>query len=152
MQNIFIKVSGDLYKHDSFLDFVSSVSKEGHVVVCVGGGTQINAALQENGFALSEHGPLGRELLSIEEKQIARNVLERNQAELQNILVEKGIVANVIIPVLDIGSVTCHVNGDEMLKAVYLGFDRLCIVTLKERLLKKQEQFKGLPKIQPVGL
>ncbi len=152
MKNIFIKVSGDLYKQDSFIEYVSLISKEGYVVVCVGGGTQINNALEKKGFTLSKHGPLGRELLSIEEKQIARNMLEENQAELQNILVEKGIVANVIIPVLDIGSVTCHVNGDEMLKAVYLGFDRLCVITLKERVDKKKEQFKDLNKIEVVGL
>jgi acetylglutamate kinase len=152
MKNIFIKVSGDLYKNDSFLEFVSNVSKDSYAVICVGGGTQINAALEAKGFTLSKHGPLGRELGTLEEKQIARDVLEQNQNELQNILIEKRIVANVVIPVLDMGTVTCHVNGDEMLKAVYLGFDKLYVITLADRVLKKEEQFKELPKIEIVGL
>lgn len=151
-KNIFVKVSGDLYKNEGFLEFLSKKSQDGYVVVCVGGGTQINNALEKNGFNLSVHGPLGRELRSMEERQLAKNILENNQSELQDLLLVKNIGVHVVIPVFDIGSVTCHVNGDNMLRWVYLGFDELYAITLKDRVEKKKEQFKELPKVQVVGI
>lgn len=118
------------------------------MVVCVGGGTQINEAFKKAGIEIGKHGPLGRETKSFEERQLARDVLEFNQARLQDKLAKEGITATVTIPVIDVGSVLCHVNGDQMVKTVYLGFDDIFIITTLERREAKAKEFKDLPKVQ----
>lgn len=147
-QTAFVKVSGDLCTSEEFIAGLAKLCKNFFVVVCVGGGTQINEAFREAGIKTGTHGPMGRETKSFIERQLARDILERNQVELQDLLAEQGIVATVMIPVLDIGSVLCHVNGDQMLRTAYLGFDRLFVVTTPDRREKKQKEFTGLPKIQ----
>jgi len=83
---------------------------------------------------------------------MARNILEQNREELQGVLLKKVSMATFVVPVFDMGSVTCHVNVDEMLKAAYLGFDELYAIPLTERVSKKQDQFKGLAKIRVIGI
>lgn len=151
LRRAFVKVSGDLCTSPEFLKFIRGLSREYFVVVCIGGGTQINEAFAEAGLPVSTHGPMGRETNSLKERQIARNVLEGNQAILQDQLSSLRISATVVIPVLDIGSVLCHVNGDEMVRTSYLGFDRLCVITTPERAEAKTQKFADLPKVEVVS-
>lgn len=146
----FVKISGDLIRVDVVLEWVRNLTRDHFVVVCTGGGSQISEALNAKGLK-SHFGPLGRELDSFASRQVARDVLEKNQASVQDLLASKGIAAVVIIPVLDIGSVLCHVNGDVYTMAAYLGFDRVIIVTTKEREKKKRAENIHLPKVEVIG-
>jgi len=87
---------------------------------------------------------------SFEERQAQRDVLERNQALLQDALAEKGVFALVEIPILTIGAVICPINGDQMVRTVYLGYDELCVVTTKARAEKKHHMFAELPKVHVI--
>lgn len=150
-KSVFVKVSGDLFLSESFLNGLMKLTRDFFVVICVGGGTQINKALKEAGYETKKHGPLGREAESFEEKQIARDVLEKNQMLLQDILADRKIPATVVIPVIDIGSVLCHVNGDTFVRTVYLGFDQIYIATTHNRVNQKKKDFADLPKIRVLG-
>jgi hypothetical protein len=151
-KSAFVKVSGDIWQDNSFIDWVKKLSEDHFVVICVGGGTQINEAFKASGIALTTHGPLGRELDCIEHKQIARDVLELNRDKLQDILAAKNVRASVIIPVLKIGTVICHVNGDTYIRTAYLGFEHLFVVTTQDRVESKKAQYLDLPKIEVVGI
>lgn len=146
----FVKISGDLVREDRVLEWIRNLTRDYFVVVCAGGGSQISETLSARGLN-SHFGPLGRELDSFEARQVARDVLEQNQADVQDLLASKGITAVVVIPVLDIGSVLCHVNGDVYTQAAYLGFDRVIIVTLKDREEKKRAENAHLLKIEVIG-
>ncbi len=125
-KNIFMKASGDLFTHPDFIQIVRKCVEEGsHVVICTGGGGQINRMFRELGTGedKEKHGPLGRELVTDDQKNRARKVLEKNQENLEAILEEEKIKAAVVIPVLDIDGVVCHINGDQMVRASYIGFD-----------------------------
>ena len=119
-------------------------------MICVGGGSQINEEFQRRGIEI-DFGPLGRETKNFPERQLARDILERNQAKVQDLLAENGINAVVVIPVLNIGSVLCHVNGDVYTRAAYLGFDKLFVVTGEARKADKEKTFEGLGKIKVIG-
>ncbi len=147
-KSAFVKVSGDLILHPKVLKWVRRLAGQFHVVTCAGGGTQINEALTSAGYTLRKHGPLGRELGTFEERQIARNVLEVNKAQLEDRLAMENIHAQVVIPVLEIGGVLCHVNGDTFLETAYIGFDVLFVVTTKEREQGKSDMFRHLPKVR----
>lgn len=151
-KNLFVKVSGDLCFSPSFIDYLRITTRDYFTVICVGGGTQINETLAERGIEPGPHGPMGRELNSFELRQVARDVLEENQSRLQETLATLGISAVVIIPVLDLGSVLCHVNGDEMVRAAYIGFDHLVVITTEDRALKKAGEFSRLSKVEVIGL
>jgi acetylglutamate kinase len=144
----FVKVSGDMLESRMVLDWLRILAESHYVVICTGGGTQINQAFEQAGFPVRKHGPLGREHASFDERQLARNVLETNQAQLQDQLAAEHIAAVVVIPVLDIGGVLCHVNGDTYLLASYLGFDALHVVTTSDRLESKAASFAQYPKIR----
>ena len=108
----FVKVSGDLVLRDDVIAWLKWQSETEHyfLVICIGGGSQINDAFKSKGYPV-EFGPLGRETKTFEERQLARDILETNQAEIQDLLAEQGIQATVIIPVLDIGSVSIKHNS-----------------------------------------
>lgn len=147
-KSVFIKVSGDLFLSEDFLGGLMKITKDFFVVICVGGGTQINEAFKKNGHEIKKHSSLGREMNSFDEKQLARDVLEKNQAILQDILADKKIPATVIIPVIDVGSVLCHVNGDTFVRTIYLGFDQIYIATTKNRAEQKRKDFADLPRVK----
>lgn len=151
-RNVFVKISGDVVENDALDEWLRALSKETFVVVCVGGGTQINNALYSAGYPLRPHGPLGRELVTFKERQLVRDVLETNQALLQDRLAEKKIRVTVVIPVQEWGTVLCHMNGDEAVRAAYLGFDELFVVTVAERIENKALQFADLPKVKVIAL
>ena len=146
-----VKISGDLFERDDVLELVRELSVKYFVVVLVGGGTQINEAFEKAGFKLKEHGPLGRETETFEQSQLARDVLERNQETVQDLLASRGVMATVVIPVLDIGSVLCHINGDIFIQTAYLGFDKIFVLTYEDRVKKKKLSLKKFPKIQVIG-
>ena len=145
-----IKMSGSLYHRDDVLKWIKKITKDYFTVICVGGGRQINEAFLEHGLELTEHSALGRETKNFNERQLARDTLEKNQAKLQDLLETKKISASVIIPVLDIGTVLCHVNGDIFALAAHHGFDKIYIVTAKGKSEKKREDFAPYPKIEVV--
>jgi hypothetical protein len=150
-QTAFVKVSGDLCRSPRFINWLRNQGTEYFVVVCVGGGTQINKGFEEAGIKTGPHGPLGRETKTFAERQLARNILETNQADLQDLLAVEGITATVTIPVLDMGSVLCHVNGDQMVRTAYLGFDKLFVITTSSRQATKAVEFTELPKVEVLG-
>lgn len=150
-QNCFIKISGDSIKPE-VLEWIKELCRKFFVVVCVGGGTQINTAFEERGLPVGKHPtPLGRETNTLEERQLARDILELNQAKMQDMLADLGVMITVIKPVLDLGTVLCHVNGDQLVLTAYLGFDILYIVTTPEREKQKARDFAQYPKIKVVS-
>ncbi len=151
-RNILVKVSGDESKNLDFLNWIKQLDREAYVAICVGGGTQINQKLIDHGIDPAKpHGPLGRELETFELRQVARDVLELNQRDLEDDLAAKGVHVHVVIPVVDVGGVLCHVNGDQLVKTAYLGFDELYVVTTPEREEKKREDFKDLSKVKVIS-
>ncbi len=146
-----VKVSGDLCKRDDVVEWIRILAAEYFVVICVGGGTRINEEFKEAGIRVRKHGPLGRETQGFKERQIARDVLEENQEELQDLLASKGVTATVIIPVLEIGTVLCHINGDVFILTGYLGFDKICVLTYENRVKIKKREFAKYPKIEVIG-
>ena len=147
--NILVKLSGDTIDlTDEQVTWLKVLSVKSHVVIVVGGGTQINDAFKKAGYEVKPFGPMGREHASFEERQLARNVLEKNQAELQDRLLGLDMHLTVEIPVVQIGSVLCHVNGDDFAKYAYNGFDKIYIVTKAgARADMKKEIFQNLPKV-----
>ena len=150
-QNIFVKISGDLIENEEVLRWLGERSQEGRLVVCVGGGTQINNALAEAGIPLREHGPLGREHESEEERAIAEKILAENVGRTRTRCDERKISCEVIAPIIEIGGVQCHINGDQIPLAAYLGYDQLFILTTIDRVEKKEIAFEQYPKIKIVG-
>lgn len=147
-----VKISGDLHQRNDVIEWIRKTSAEYFTVVLVGGGTQINEAFKEAGFKVGKHGPLGRETESFEESQLARDILERNQEKVQDLLAERGVHATVVIPVLDIGSVLCHINGDIYILTAYLGFDKIFVLTCQDRVKSKKLALrKYRNKIQVIG-
>ncbi len=146
-----VKISGDLVDRADVIEWLREVAAHNFTVILVGGGVNINQAFKNAGFPTGKHGPLGRETQSLKERQLARDVLEMNQELLQDLLAARGIVATVIIPVLDIGSVLCHINGDVFVLTAYIGFDKIFILTLSERVAEKQKELEKYPKIQVIG-
>lgn len=145
-----IKISGDLLFKVEVVEKIREISREFFTVIIVGGGTQISEAFQQKGFPI-KFGPLGRETNSLEERQLARDILEKNQMEIQDFLAEEEIAATVIIPFIDVASILCPINGDIFVLMAYLGFDNLFILTLKERREQKQKEFEKYPKIKIIG-
>lgn len=136
--NVFVKVSGDLLEKPEVLDWLKDMGKIYSLVICVGGGKQISEAFKQNNYAIS-FGLLGRVTKTFAERQLARDVLELNQAMVQDSCDDLDISARVIIPVEDIGGVICPINGDIMLLAVYNGYDKIFILTEKGNAKKKQD-------------
>lgn len=126
-------------------------SQEGKLVICVGGGVQINNALVEAGIPLRKHGPLGREHQSERERVIAEEILARNVEKMKAFCVERKIGCKIIPPIIEIGGVQCHINGDQIILAAYLGYDQLFVLTTTDRVKKKESEFKQYSKIKVVG-
>ena len=145
-----IKVSGDLVRSKQVLRFIKEKGMISYVVALCGGGTAITQALDAEGIKFN-FGPSGR-ITDFRGRQIARDILEKRQTEIQDIFVQEKINATVEIPVISIGGVLCHINGDDYLKNVgYNTFDELYCITTKERIKKKQEIFSKYSKIKIIG-
>jgi hypothetical protein len=144
--NAFVKISGNLLDNIAVLEWLHELSRFYFVVVCIGGGEQINNAYKERGLPI-KFCPLGRITRSLEERQIARDILEENQAIIQDLLDVNDVNARVIVPVEEIGGVLCHINGDIMMLASYLGYDKLFILTTKDRVDKKKLWLKQVAEV-----
>ena len=142
-ENVLVKVSGNLLKNKKVIDWLKKNDKKYSIVILIGGGEQINKAFKKKGYKI-KFGPLGRMTKTLEEKQLARDILEKNQADIQDMIDDKDISARVIIPVLDIATVLCHVNGDVEVLAAYNGFDKIFVLTLKNNVEKKKKWLKQL--------
>lgn len=149
MKKVLEKISGDLNKHQTFLSFTERKARENYVAVITGGGTQINEALRRAGYQVQfdEHG---RVTATSIEREIARDVLEKEAKKLKNRFLGKGIV--VLRPFLYAGSVLCHINADNLVKAYYLGFDEIYVFTLKERTKAKEKVFADYQKVKIIPL
>lgn len=145
MKNILIKASGDVTGKKDFLSFVSKQARRNYVVVICGGGTKISVALKKAGYPVQFNERGCRIMKSREERVIMRSVLEEEERCLQDRFVGKGVV--VTAPILYAGSVLCPINGDDLVKAYYLGFDEIYVFTKTERAKKKKEIFKDFPKV-----
>jgi hypothetical protein len=150
-KNCFIKISGDMICDEAF-EWVKKLSNEYFIVLCIGGGTQINDAFKLAGLISDNFGPLGRETKNFHERQLARDILEKNQADVQDRLDSLGIRVNVVMPVIYIGTVLCHVNGDQYILTAYHGFDVLFVLTTDSRVAAKQKFFEPYTKIKVLGL
>ena len=150
-KNCFVKLSGDLFQKPAVVRWLRCLSRHYFVVISVGGGTQINLAFRRAGFPVRKHGPLGRETRTLKERQLQRNMLERNQATLQDILATERISAVVEIPWAVRGTVDCPVNGDTDVLVAYLGFHVLFVVTTRDRVAAKKRQFAPYPKVHIKG-
>ncbi len=144
--NAFVKISGNLLEKEEVIEWLKDISKQYFLAICIGGGEQINEAFKKKGFDI-KFGPLGRITESLEERQLARDILEKNQAFIQDLVDEKGISARVIIPVDDIATVLCHVNGDVKLLAAYNGYHRLFMLTSKDMVKKKRLWVKRVARV-----
>lgn len=152
MKNVLVKVSGDLFLNDSFIHLLNEFSQDSFLVVIVGGGTQINKAFKEKGYAV-QYNEHGRVTGSYEERRLSRRVLEDNQMLLLQKLQENNVSnVKIEIPFITLGSVLCPVNGDEMVKACYKGFDDIVIVTTDSRVSAKEKDFTNYPSVRIVGL
>ena len=149
VKNILVKVSGDVIEKEEVLNFIKEKARENYVVVICGAGTKIGEAFDKKGCKIkfNEHG---RVTETFEERQIIRDVLEDEQRKLQDKLVGTG--ASVIIPIIELGSVLCHINGDMYVKAGYLGFGEIYVFTLKDRVGDKEKIFNDFLKVKVIGV
>ena len=140
-KNGIVKISGDLLHDKEVREAVRvrlrKIAEQYSLVIISGGGTDINKAFKERGFDI-KFCPLGRVTDTLEQRQLARNILEQNQAAEQDMLDEDEISARVVIPMREIGTVLCPENGDLMFLSAYLGFDKGFIFTKKERVEAKK--------------
>ena len=151
VENVLIKISGDLLKNEQALQFVKEKGERNYVVILCGGGTEITKQLKKTGIKF-EFGHSGR-ITNFEGRQIARDILERQQAELQDLFIQENIDAAVEIPVVSVSGILCHINGDNYLKSIgYNTFDKLYCITTKERKNKKKKDFSKYPKIKVIGI
>ena len=156
-KKIFIKVSGSLINNPRFYHFMASMGdpKAVKIVLCVGGGEQINENLKKAGYNVSgTFGPAGREQENAKAKAITYQTLITNKQIVERELLKRHCAPPLymcIPPIIHIGEELCFVNGDNMVVAAYLGYDLLFVATLKERFDAKSEQFKDYRKVQIVG-
>lgn len=153
---VFVKVSGDVFRNPWFLKWAADLGGNTYNVVCVGGGTQIDNEFKRYGFPI-KRGPLGREFENPNKHkqiQVARKVLKTNAAELERLLTCYRAYLRVIIPFLEIGGQDSPLDGDEMVRAAYIKYDRLFIVTTEDRVSAKLAKFPKLEfqKIEVLGL
>jgi hypothetical protein len=131
------KIGGRLLKDPQVYKKLREDSRIYSMVVLPGGGGDINKAFRQRGWPI-KFGPLGRITETLEQRQVCRDILEVNQAIVQDQLDELGIEARVVIPVRYIGDVLCLENGDVTVISSYNGFDRIWVYTLQGIAEKKR--------------
>ena len=148
MRDILIKASGDVTACRDFFDYIAEKAKESYVVLIAGGGTKISDALVKAGHAV-EFNEHGRVSTTDAERKIMRQVLDGEVRRLQKIFTDKRVF--VVPPILNVGKIVIPINGDNLVKAYYLGFSEIYVLTKKTRIKKKEEIFIGFPKVKIVG-
>lgn len=156
------KTSSELLGNPAVAQFLKEQAAGYALFYLTGGGKQINQAFDAAGYKI-EFGPLGRVTTTFQERQLARDILERNQAEVQDDFTGRGVPLTVIIPVVDkeVGGVLTHINGDLMPIMLYNGFDKFFVLTMIKNVEAKRHYYQriwsalgatGFPsKIQVVG-
>jgi polyribonucleotide nucleotidyltransferase len=139
--NLLIKLSGSLLENPEVFSRIKKESKKYSIVILAGGGESINKIFEEKGWKI-QFCPLGRVTKTLEQRQMAKNILEKNQAKIQDLLDKKGISARVEIPVREHGNVLCHENGDVAVLSVYCGYDKILIFTKKSMVKAKRKWLK----------
>ena len=170
MNSILIKGSGDVIYNPEFFDFIVSETEDKTTVVICGGGTKISEALKKSGYPINFDKCGRRVTSSQEELDIVQKVLQEEKRALEQKFVKWlqedeanieniGIVCgsrfgriHVIIPFINAGPIDCPINGDDLVKAYYLGFGEIYVFTLNERVNKKKDIFRDFPKVSVVGL
>lgn len=149
VRNVLIKASGDLVDNEVVFDFAREKAKNNYTVFICGAGTKIGKAFEERGYGVkyNEHGRINE---TFEGRKIARDILENEQGRLQNKFIGTGV--EVEIPLINMGSVLCHLNGDAYVKAGYLGFDEIYVFTLKDRVDGKKKIFEDYSKVKIIGV
>lgn len=61
----FVKISGDLLAREDVLNWIKSIADDYFVVICSGGGTQINSEFIKRNIPI-KFGSLGREIKNYE--------------------------------------------------------------------------------------
>ena len=142
----FVKVTGDRLNEPLFHDWLATLTKTHKVIVCVGGGTQINEEFDARGLPVKKHPLLGRDT-DTEGLRVAHTVLKNNKARLCAALRARGAKADILLPIVYMADELCHVDADLMVLNAYWGFETLYVVTTPERVAQKREQFSSLPKV-----
>ena len=131
--DILVKVSGSLVEAERFYDWLFSIySSFNKLFIICGGGSSITEALEKEGIPYN-FGPQGREIKSLKGKRLALRVLQKKRAFVEKKLEERGIKADVDMPVKKFGNKICLINGDSYALALYPEFNKIYIVTLKGR-------------------
>ena len=149
MKNIIVKASGDVLDDSKFTEFVKNKARNNEVVVVCGGGTQISNALVKAGHKV-KYDNFGRVIKTQKEKDIVKNILGKQRKALGQIVVSKNVA--IVLPILKAGTIECQINGDNLVKAYYLGFDNIYVFTLKNRVTDKIKTFKDYPKVKIIGI
>lgn len=144
---VLVKVSGSLIRDKRFYDWLPpSISSFNRRFILCGGGDSITEALKERGIPYT-FGLHGREISSLEGKLLAKQVLEEGREFVMQKLGEMGLHAVVLIPVNNITGE--HKNGDEYALAISPKFDKVYLVTLKER---DKSLLENPPRVEAVYL
>ena len=143
--NAWVQISGDLLGNEDVFKRLKEISEKYSVAIDGGGGRHINEEFKRRGFEI-KFGIMGRITKTLKERQVARDVLEVDQAIVQDLLDEKGISARVTIPVNEESTVLCHKNGDLKILEVYNGYDKIFRFTREDKVAEKEE-FKRLLEI-----
>ena len=75
-----------------------------------------------------------------------------NQTEIQDRLGAMSVHVSVVIPVIDIGTVLCHINCDYFVLSAYHGFNILYVVTTKERVAVQKKFFKPYDTLHKINV
>lgn len=141
--SILIKVSSRLINHSDVYARMRRNADEAEQRVVGGGGEQINTEFDKNGWPY-DFGPFGRICFADEHREVAAAILERNAAQLADRLRKMGLPGvSVIVPVMkiDMGGVTCHVNGDFYPIIGYNGFKRSEVYTSEKDVERKRRWY-----------
>lgn len=137
------KIGGSLLGNPNVFKKLKEDSRVYSMVVLPGGGADINKIFRERGWEI-KFGPMGRITTTLEQRQTCRDILEINQAIVQDKLDELEIEARVVIPVRYVGDVLCLENGDVTVISSYNGFEKFWMYTFKEMVEKKRRWLKQL--------
>ncbi len=136
--NAFVVISGSMIKDVNALDWIALLAEDYNVTVCVGGGQQINDSFRKNELPI-EFCPLGRICRTAGQKKMAAEILRQNRKEVKRQIKQRKAKTKLILPLLKIGKKICHVNTDVMALSAYVEYDRIFIITTRQKRWQKKE-------------
>ncbi len=147
---VLIKVSGDLVDNKEVFTLAEKESKHSYVVLICGAGTKINKALEKAGYEIKFEKPHGRIIKTQEEEAIVKKILNQEEKRLKRKYDSIGV--KIQSSQLKIKGFFCPINGDNLVKAAYLGFNDIYVITLKKRIKDKKNVFFDFPKVKIIGI